>query len=88
MPTGLKRSGPEASVSVAVVYDSGSRSYPALSGRTRVVAEAVARGAEAVESTVVDLVPAADGAATGRRWTRRTRSSSAARPTWARVLRR
>jgi hypothetical protein len=36
---------PDPTVSVAVVYDSGSRGYPALSGRTRVLAEAVATGA-------------------------------------------
>ena len=58
----LRESGPEATVSVAVVYDSGSRGYPALSGRTRVVAEAVARGAEAVEGTHVTLIPAAESA--------------------------
>jgi hypothetical protein len=36
---------PDGTVSVAVVYDSGSRGYPALSGRTRVLAEAIAKGA-------------------------------------------
>ena len=42
-----KLSMPESrtKVSVAVVYDSGSRGYPVLSGRTRVLAEAIARGA-------------------------------------------
>jgi NAD(P)H dehydrogenase (quinone) len=51
---------PEMTVSVAVVYDSGSRGHPVLGGRTRVLAEAVARGAEAVDGTVVRLVPVAD----------------------------
>jgi hypothetical protein len=36
---------PDATVSVAIVYDSGSRGNPALSGRTRVLAEAIAKGA-------------------------------------------
>lgn len=53
----LHTPGTDAAVSVAVVYDSGSRGHPALGGRTRVVAEAVARGAEAVGGTVVALVP-------------------------------
>jgi NAD(P)H dehydrogenase (quinone) len=53
---------PDGTVSVAVVYDSGSRGYPALSGRTRVLAEAVAKGAEDVEGTVVRLVPVAERA--------------------------
>ena len=39
-----KLSMPESctKVSVAVVYDSGSCGYPVLSGRTRVLAEAIA----------------------------------------------
>jgi NAD(P)H dehydrogenase (quinone) len=53
---------PDGTVSVAVVYDSCSRGYPALSGRTRVLAEAVAKGAEDVEGTVVRLVPVAERA--------------------------
>lgn len=56
----LSMLGPDATVSVAVVYDSGSRGHPALSGRTRVLAEAVAKGAEEVEGTVVRLVPVAE----------------------------
>ena len=52
-----KASEPDMTVSVAVVYDSGSRRHPALGGRTRVLAEAVARGAEAVDGTVVALIP-------------------------------
>jgi NAD(P)H dehydrogenase (quinone) len=55
-------SGPDAAVSVAVVYDSGSRGYPDVSGRTRVLAEAVAKGAGAVQGTVVTLVPVAERA--------------------------
>jgi multimeric flavodoxin WrbA len=47
---------------VAVVYDSGSRGYPALGGRTRVLAEAVAKGAEDVEGTAVTLIPVAERA--------------------------
>ena len=53
---------PDTTVSVAVVYDSGSRGYPVLSGRTRVLAEAVATGARAVEGTLVTLIPVADRA--------------------------
>lgn len=49
-------------VSVVIVYDSGSRGYPALSGRTRVLAEAIARGAGAIEGTAVTLIPVADHA--------------------------
>ena len=49
-------------VSVAVVYDSGSRGYSALSGRTRMLAEGIARGAGAVEGTAVTLIPVADRA--------------------------
>lgn len=45
-----------STVSVAVVYDTGSRGDPALRGRTGVLAEAIARGAESVESTRVTLV--------------------------------
>jgi NAD(P)H dehydrogenase (quinone) len=51
---------PDATVSVAIVYDSGSRGNPALSGRTRVLAEAVAKGAEDVEGTVAALIPVAE----------------------------
>lgn len=43
-------------VSVAVVYDTGSRGHPALSGRTGVLAKAIARGAGAVDGTSVTLV--------------------------------
>ena len=53
---------PDTTVSVGIVYDSGSRGYPALSGRTRVLAEAIARGAGAVEGTAVTLIPVADRA--------------------------
>jgi NAD(P)H dehydrogenase (quinone) len=53
---------PNMTVSVAVVYDSGSRGYPALSGRTRVLAEAVAKGARTVKQTTVTLIPVADRA--------------------------
>lgn len=59
-----KLSMPESctKVSVAVVYDSGSRGYSALSGRTRMLAEGIARGAGAVEGTAVTLIPVADRA--------------------------
>lgn len=60
MPEEPSVPGPEVAVSVAVVYDSGSRGHPALGGRTRVLAEAVARGAGAVEDTVVRLVPVSE----------------------------
>ena len=53
---------PDTTVSVAIVYDSGSRGYPALSGRTRVLAEAVAKGARMVKGTAVTLIPVADRA--------------------------
>jgi len=53
----------ERSVLIAVVYDSGSRGHPALAGRTRVVADAVARGAAAVDGTRVVLVPVAEHSA-------------------------
>jgi len=53
-------SRPDATVSVVVVYDSGSRGHPVLSGHTRVLAEAVARGAGTVEGTVVRLVLVAE----------------------------
>ena len=85
----LSRSKADPTVSVAVVYDSGSRGYPALSGRTRVLAEAIARGAGAVEGTAVTLIPVADRASHWERgWTRPTLSSSAAQPTWVRARRR
>jgi NAD(P)H dehydrogenase (quinone) len=48
---------PDCQVSLAVVYDSGSRGNPALSGRTGVVARAIVRGAESVAGTRVGLVP-------------------------------
>ena len=59
-----KLSMPESctKVSVAVVYDSGSRGYSALSGRTRMLAEGIARGAGAVEGTAVTLIPVAERA--------------------------
>jgi len=60
MAEGRGTTGPEATVSVAIVYDSGSRGHPAVGGRTRVIAEAVARGAEAVSGTAVGLIPAAE----------------------------
>ena len=60
MPEGRGTTGAEATVSVAIVYDSGSRGHPAVGGRTRVIAEAVARGAEAVAGTAVGLIPAAE----------------------------
>jgi multimeric flavodoxin WrbA len=60
MPEERGTLGPEASVLVAVVYDSGSRGHPAVGGRTRVVAEAVARGAEAVGGTAARLIPVAE----------------------------
>ena len=53
---------PDTAVSVVVIYDSGSRGYPTLSGRTRVLAEAISRGAGAVEGTAVTLVCVADRA--------------------------
>jgi NAD(P)H dehydrogenase (quinone) len=53
---------PDTTVSVAIVYDSGSRGYPALSGRTRVLADAVAKGARMVKRTAVTLIPVADRA--------------------------
>ena len=53
---------PDTTVSVAIVYDSGSRGYPALSGRTRVLADAVAKGARMVKGTTVTLIPVADRA--------------------------
>src|SRR3712207_2218842 len=59
MPEEQSTSGSEVVVSVAIVYDSGSRGHPLLGGRTRAVAEAVARGVEAVEGTAVRLIPAA-----------------------------
>jgi NAD(P)H dehydrogenase (quinone) len=43
-------------VTVAIVYDTGSRGHPALRGRTGVLAHAIARGAAAVEDTNVELV--------------------------------
>ena len=58
----LSTSEPDTTVSVAIVYDSGSRGYPALSGRTRVLAEAVAKGARMVKGTAVTLIPVADRA--------------------------
>jgi multimeric flavodoxin WrbA len=61
---------PDTTVSVAIVYDSGSRGYPALSGRTRVLAEAVAKGARMVKGTAVTLIPSQIARATGRCWTR------------------
>ena len=39
----LSRLEADTAVSIAVVYDSGSRGYPALSGRTRVLAGGSAR---------------------------------------------
>ncbi len=60
MPDQQNTAGAEATVSVAIVYDSGSRGHPAVGGRTRVIAEAVARGAEAVEGTAVGLIPVAE----------------------------
>jgi NAD(P)H dehydrogenase (quinone) len=60
MPEQQNTAGAEATVSVAIVYDSGSRGHPAVGGRTRVIAEAVARGAEAVEGTAVGLIPVAE----------------------------
>src|SRR5918993_1681692 len=53
---------PDTTVSVAVVYDSGSRGYPALSERTCLLAEAVAKGARTVKETTVTLIPVADHA--------------------------
>jgi multimeric flavodoxin WrbA len=48
-------------VSVAVVYDSGSHGYRgAVSGRTRVLDGAIAKGARAIEGTAVTLVPVAE----------------------------
>ena len=58
----LSTSEPDTTVSVAIVYDSGSHGYPALSGRTRVLAEAVAKGARMVKGTAVTLIPVADRA--------------------------
>jgi multimeric flavodoxin WrbA len=60
MPEQQNTAGAEATVSVAIVYDSGSRGHPAVGGRTRVIAEAVARGAEVVEGTAVGLIPVAE----------------------------
>lgn len=59
-----KLSMPESctKVSVVVIYDSGSRGYSALSGRTRVLAEGIARGAGKVEGTAVTLIFVADRA--------------------------
>jgi multimeric flavodoxin WrbA len=47
-------------VSIAIVYDSGSRGNPALRGRTEVVARAVAAGAESVARARVTLIRATD----------------------------
>jgi multimeric flavodoxin WrbA len=44
-------------VSLAIVYDSGSRGSPALRGRTGVLAEAIARGARGVPGSHVTLIP-------------------------------
>ena len=49
-------------VSVAIVYDSGSRGNPALNGRTRVLAEAIAKGVVASEGTSVTIIPVAERA--------------------------
>jgi NAD(P)H dehydrogenase (quinone) len=43
-------------VSVAIVYDTGSRGHPALRGRTGVLAHSIARGAGSVEGTSAELV--------------------------------
>ena len=53
---------PDTTASGAIVYDSGSRGYPALSRRTRALAEAVARGARMGKGTAVTLIPVADHA--------------------------
>jgi len=50
----------ERAVAIAVVFDSGSRGNPALSGRTAAVARAIARGAESVAGARVALVPVAE----------------------------
>ena len=50
-------SEPDREVLIAVIYDSGSCGDPSLSGRTRVLAEAVAAGAAAVAETRVVVVP-------------------------------
>jgi NAD(P)H dehydrogenase (quinone) len=47
-------------VSVAIVYDTGSRGHPRLRGRTGALAQALARGAESVEGTRVTLCHVAD----------------------------
>ncbi len=49
-------------VSVVIIYDSGSRGNPALYGRTRVLAEAIAKGVVASEGTSVTIIPVAERA--------------------------
>ena len=49
-------------VSVVIIYDSASRGNPLLNGRTGVLAEAIAKGAAAVEGTSVKIVPVAERA--------------------------
>jgi NAD(P)H dehydrogenase (quinone) len=53
---------PYTTVSVAVAYNSGSRGYPALSGCTSVLAEAIAREAGVVEGALITLIPDVDRA--------------------------
>jgi NAD(P)H dehydrogenase (quinone) len=50
-------------VSIAIVYDSGSRGHPALAGRTRLLDDAVAQGAAAAAGIRVTLIPVAERAA-------------------------
>ncbi|MCC2626459.1 MAG: flavodoxin family protein [Thermomicrobiales bacterium] len=47
-------------VLITIIYDSGSRGDLSLSGRTRVLAEAVAAGAAAVAGTRVVVIPVAE----------------------------
>jgi NAD(P)H dehydrogenase (quinone) len=49
--------GGDMSVSVAIVYDTGSRGNPELRGRTGVLAEAIGRGLAMVARTRVTLEP-------------------------------
>jgi multimeric flavodoxin WrbA len=47
-------------VSIAIVFDSGSRGDPALNGRTRTVAECFANGADSVAGAAAALIPVAE----------------------------
>jgi NAD(P)H dehydrogenase (quinone) len=49
-------------VSVVIIYDSGSRGNPPVYGRTRVLAEAIAKGVVGSEGTSVTIIPVAERA--------------------------